>query len=221
MPSLSLGRPGDVSIGDQVAAIGHPEEGGLWTLTTGIVSSQIADLGGVKGKKAFQTDTSINRGNSGGPLLSASGDIIGINTSMSRTASDGMTITAVNFAVRADIAKRWLAKSGLKVAYAAGPAAALAAPPPAAAREMSKRKSVAELERAGPMLKEDMGRSDGSLAPGAPPAFDLDSTGAPPPVMREMGEKPSREEHAVITEGRPYSINRILGSKLRELDSSR
>ncbi|PIR19793.1 MAG: hypothetical protein COV48_00020, partial [Elusimicrobia bacterium CG11_big_fil_rev_8_21_14_0_20_64_6] len=105
-PAIALGHPGAVSVGDRVAAIGHPEQGGLWTLTTGVISTVLADLGGVKGKNAFQTDTSINRGNSGGPLLDASGRLVGVNTSMSRKAADGLAITSVNFAVKADVARR-------------------------------------------------------------------------------------------------------------------
>ncbi len=118
---LALGDPEGVEVGERVAAIGHPEQGGLWTLTTGVVSTLAADLGGVKGKDAFQTDASINRGNSGGPLLDASGRIVGVNTLMSRKASDGLAITAVNFAVRSDVARRWLASGGgVSLAYGRG-----------------------------------------------------------------------------------------------------
>src|SRR5439155_16151077 len=101
--SLALGDDSGVEPGDPVVAIGHPEQGGLWTLTQGVVSTVIADLGGVAGKNAFQTDASINRGNSGGPLIDRSGNIIGVNTSMARKAADGLTITSVNFSVRASV----------------------------------------------------------------------------------------------------------------------
>ncbi|MBI5882946.1 MAG: trypsin-like peptidase domain-containing protein [Elusimicrobia bacterium] len=127
---LELADPEAIEIGDKVAAIGHPEQGGLWTLTTGVVSSLIADIGSVKGKNVFQTDASINRGNSGGPLLNAAGDIVGVNTLMSRKAADGLAITSVNFAVKADVAKRWMAKAGTKVAYAAPASAGSAGPGP-------------------------------------------------------------------------------------------
>ena len=50
-----------VVIGDQVYAIGHPEQGGLWSLTTGVISAYWQDYGGVHGKNLFQTDASINR----------------------------------------------------------------------------------------------------------------------------------------------------------------
>jgi serine protease Do len=51
-----------------VVAIGHPEQGGLWTLTTGVISAEIDNFNGVKGKQVFHTETGLNRGNSGGPL---------------------------------------------------------------------------------------------------------------------------------------------------------
>ena len=106
--AIALGDDSGVEPGDPVVAIGHPEQGGLWTLTQGVVSTMVADLGGVPGKDAFQTDASINRGNSGGPLLDRSGSIVGINTSMARKAADGLTITSVNFSVRSSVAKKWL-----------------------------------------------------------------------------------------------------------------
>jgi serine protease Do len=103
-----FGEDSAVEIGDPVFAIGHPEEGGLWTLTQGVVSTVKANLGGVQGKDAFQTDASINRGNSGGPLLDAQGRQIGVNTLIARRAKDGLTITAVNFSLKSGVVDSWL-----------------------------------------------------------------------------------------------------------------
>ena len=125
---LALGDDSAVEPGDPVVAIGHPEQGGLWTLTQGVVSTVIADLGGVSGKDAFQTDASINRGNSGGPLIDRSGSIIGVNTSMARKAADGLTITSVNFSIKSAVASRWLAGAPQAVAAPAVAAPAAAAP---------------------------------------------------------------------------------------------
>ncbi len=157
-PALSLGNPEEVSVGDQVAAIGHPEQGGLWTLTTGVVSTVVANLGGVKGKDAFQTDASINRGNSGGPLLNARGEIIGVNTLMSRKAADGLAITAVNFSIKADIAKRWIEGTGLHLSSQAQPSAVeppvTAAPPAIAAPPPSGRARPAAVQAPRQMVTE-------------------------------------------------------------------
>jgi len=108
-----------VEVGEPVVAIGHPETGGLWTLTTGSVSSVVSDFQNVDGKDVFQTEASVNRGNSGGPLLNAYGQLVGINTSISRKSSDGLAITDINFSLKASVAKKWLAERKLlRVAYA-------------------------------------------------------------------------------------------------------
>lgn len=166
---LAFGDSDAVEAGESVVAIGHPEQGGLWTLTQGVLSTVIADLGGVKGKDVFQTDASINRGNSGGPLIARSGELIGVNTSMARKASDGLTITSVNFAVKSNVARRWLASAGAAPAPpaakpAAKPAAAPAprkpTPKPAAAETPAKPAPIAAapkiLTPAKPFKAEDL-----------------------------------------------------------------
>jgi serine protease Do len=102
----------NVGIGDQVYAIGHPEQGGLWSLTTGVISAFRVNYGGVPGKDLFQTDASINRGNSGGPLLDEEGVMVGINSMIARKASDGLTITDVNYSIRSNVAIKWLNSLG-------------------------------------------------------------------------------------------------------------
>jgi len=101
-----------VVIGDQVYAIGHPEQGGLWSLTTGVISAYWQDYGGVHGKNLFQTDASINRGNSGGPLLDEQGIMVGINSMIARKAADGLMITDVNFSIKSNVALKWLNRKG-------------------------------------------------------------------------------------------------------------
>ena len=105
----------EVVIGDKVYAIGHPEQGGLWSLTTGVISAYRADFGGVRGKNLFQTDASINRGNSGGPLLDEEGDMVGINSMIARKAADGLTITDVNYSIMSNVAINWLAGQGYTI----------------------------------------------------------------------------------------------------------
>ena len=142
--ALVLGDDSSVEPGDPVVAIGHPEQGGLWTLTQGVVSTVIADLGGVPGKDAFQTDASINRGNSGGPLIDRSGAIIGVNTSMARKAADGLTITSVNFSVKASVARRWIGGES-------APAAAVAAESPASPSAVAAAPAVEAPKPAAPL----------------------------------------------------------------------
>lgn len=116
---LTLGDSSQMEIGAPVLAIGHPENGGLWSLTSGRIGSRIRNHGGVSGRHVFQTETSLNRGNSGGPLLNYDGQIIGINTSIARKSADGLAITGVNFSVQSNVARDWLERGGVSMAAAA------------------------------------------------------------------------------------------------------
>lgn len=84
-------------------------------MTTGVISAQKQNFGGLIGKDLFQTEASINRGNSGGPLLDERGIMIGINSMIARTAADGMAITDVNFSIKSNVALKWLNKLGHRI----------------------------------------------------------------------------------------------------------
>jgi S1-C subfamily serine protease len=83
---LPLGNSDAVQVGDQVVAIGNPF-GLSRTVTAGIVSAlqrQITAPADAAGNQyaidhVIQTDAAINHGNSGGPLLNARGEVIGVN----------------------------------------------------------------------------------------------------------------------------------------------
>jgi S1-C subfamily serine protease len=78
---LSLGDSSAVKVGDAVIAIGNPF-GLERTVTSGIVSAlqrQIKAPNNFQIDEVIQTDAAINHGNSGGPLLNAHGDVIGVN----------------------------------------------------------------------------------------------------------------------------------------------
>jgi len=81
-----LGDSDKMDVGDLVMAIGAPE-GLSATVTTGIISAKGRTTGGAASYQDFlQTDAAINHGNSGGPLVNMTGEVIGINTAIvSRT----------------------------------------------------------------------------------------------------------------------------------------
>jgi serine protease Do len=106
-----------VSIGDPVLAIGHPEQGGLWTLTTGTISGHISNHRKIRGKNVFQTETSFNRGNSGGPLINAHGHVVGLNSMIARKAPDGQMITGINFSIKSRVAVDWLSSKNFKFKF--------------------------------------------------------------------------------------------------------
>lgn len=112
-PVLELDDSDKAEIGDRVVAIGHPEQGGLWTLTTGTISTEFENFKATKGKSVFQTETGLNRGNSGGPLLDTDGRMIGVNTAIARVAPDGLPITSISFSLKSNVAKQWLRDQGV------------------------------------------------------------------------------------------------------------
>lgn len=81
LPALSFGSSDDLKVGENVIAVGNPFGLGN-TVTTGIVSALGRDLRAGPFDDFIQTDAAINRGNSGGPLLNAEGDVIGMNTAI-------------------------------------------------------------------------------------------------------------------------------------------
>ncbi|MGH3022864.1 MAG: S1C family serine protease [Gaiellaceae bacterium] len=96
---LPLGNSDVVRVGDAVVAIGNPF-GLERTVTAGIVSAlqrEITAPNGYTIDKVIQTDAPINRGNSGGPLLSAEGEVIGVNSQIE--ASSGGGNVGIGFAV--------------------------------------------------------------------------------------------------------------------------
>ncbi|MEM9177858.1 MAG: serine protease, partial [Myxococcota bacterium] len=97
---LPIGNSEEVDIGENVAAIGHPGGGGLWTLTTGTVSSKRRD----QKRDIFQTDTAINPGNSGGPLLDEYARLVGVNTFVRRVNEQGLPLEGLNYSLRSSLA---------------------------------------------------------------------------------------------------------------------
>jgi serine protease Do len=105
LPEAKIGQSSEMKVGDDVIAIGNALalEGGL-SVTRGIVSGLDrridteldTELSGI-----IQTDTAINRGNSGGPLVNSKGEVIGINTAI----ADPSYATNVGFAIAIDHAK--------------------------------------------------------------------------------------------------------------------
>jgi len=98
LTALPLGDSNALTVGDDVVAIGNPF-GLERTVTAGIVSAlgrriQAPDSFGIE--DAIQTDAALNSGNSGGPLLDASGRVIGVN---SQIASENGGNVGIGYAV--------------------------------------------------------------------------------------------------------------------------
>jgi serine protease Do len=105
-PAAKLGDSDKIRIGDWAIAIGSPF-GLKQTLTVGVVSAKRQSLyvEGREYRDMIQTDASINRGNSGGPLVNIKGEVIGINTAI--YAPTGV-FAGVGFAIPINNAKEIL-----------------------------------------------------------------------------------------------------------------
>ena len=101
---VTLANSSDLSVGQEVYAIGNPF-GLSGTMTRGIISSirSIRNGDGAPIEDAIQTDAAINPGNSGGPLLNSRGDVIGINTMIASNGADQSS--GIGFAIPINTAK--------------------------------------------------------------------------------------------------------------------
>jgi serine protease Do len=81
LPAVKWGNSDKARVGDWVIAIGNPFGLG-GTVTAGIVSARARDINSGPYDDYLQTDASINRGNSGGPMFNTDGEVIGINTAI-------------------------------------------------------------------------------------------------------------------------------------------
>ena len=81
LTAVKFGDSDVLRVGDWVVAIGNPFGLG-GTVTAGIVSARSRDIRSGPYDDYIQTDASINRGNSGGPMFNLKGEVIGINTAI-------------------------------------------------------------------------------------------------------------------------------------------
>ena len=100
LPTVRLGDPRQLEVGDPVLAIGAPY-GFEQTATSGIVSAKGRSLPGDAVVPFIQTDAAVNPGNSGGPLFDGSGAVIGINAQI---YSQSGGFQGLSFAIPIDVA---------------------------------------------------------------------------------------------------------------------
>lgn len=106
LPNLSFGSSADVIVGEWVIALGNPFglfEAAEPSVTVGVVSARNRNFEAQEGhvyRNMIQTDAAINQGNSGGPLINALGEVIGVNTFIISAGQSSGSV-GVGFAVPA------------------------------------------------------------------------------------------------------------------------
>ncbi len=107
VPYVMMGDSDRLQVGEWVLAIGNPY-GFEHTVTAGIVSGKARDLRRVTGdldayEDFIQTDASINKGNSGGPLINMKGEVIGITSSIFTPTGGSI---GIGFAISSNLARK-------------------------------------------------------------------------------------------------------------------
>ena len=194
LPTLPLAKD-EAGVGEATAAIGHPEQGARWSLTTGRIGGEWTNFEGVKGKDVYQMETSVNRGNSGGPLLDGNGYMVGINTAIARRSEDGLAITGVNFAIKSAVVRRWLQIVAAQVRLDPSPSVS-PPPPPAAVAAAEPAPLAAEREPEARQEPQQLAKR-APVRGGAVPAkttAPVEVPAAPPPGERGFtsSEPPGR-----------------------------
>ncbi|MGO2958151.1 MAG: trypsin-like peptidase domain-containing protein [Acetobacter sp.] len=99
LPFIELGESEDVQPGEWVIAVGNPYGLG-GTVTAGIVSARGRDINEGPYDNFIQIDAPINRGNSGGPLFTQDGKVVGVNTAILSPSGGGSI--GIGFAIPSD-----------------------------------------------------------------------------------------------------------------------
>jgi S1-C subfamily serine protease len=218
---LELGDSSAVRVGDPTVAIGNPF-GLERTLTTGVVSAlqrRITAPSGFAIEDVIQTDAALNPGNSGGPLLDATGRVIGVNSQIA-TGDGSSGSVGIGFAVPALTVRRVLPELetagrvrrpflGIRGRAVKGGVLVEAVPPgtPAARAGIHGGNRQALDERDGSVVvlggdvlesidghavatMDDLHALLGKRRPGQTVAVKLERAGKPVAVNAELGERP-------------------------------
>ncbi|HEY7578875.1 MAG TPA: trypsin-like peptidase domain-containing protein [Acetobacteraceae bacterium] len=103
LPTLKWGDSNALRVGDPVLTIGNPLGLGM-SVSAGIVSALNRDIQDTPFDNYIQTDSAINHGNSGGPMIDTDGDVVGVDTALYNPEEAGGFI-GIGFAIPADSAK--------------------------------------------------------------------------------------------------------------------
>ena len=105
LPTLGWGDSSKLRIAEWVLAIGNPFGVFSQTVTLGIISATSRNVEGLSYEDFIQTDAAINRGNSGGALINARGELVGINSAI---YSETGGYQGIGLAIPSNLARRMM-----------------------------------------------------------------------------------------------------------------
>ena len=211
--ALNLNGAENIKPGNEVVAIGYP----LWlrgsaTVTRGIVSAVGYDT--EHKSRVLQTDAPFSPGNSGGPLLSASGEVVGIvSFGMDRTEAD-ISTEGLGFAISGRTVREVLPELKREIISAAVPPTGIPSPTPGNASTPTPRPTMAP----SPRPTATLGPTPAPLltptavatpvpAPTHLPAPTLAPTSTPQPTRGDYFTRGSSQDDVLHVQGAPTEIN--------------
>jgi serine protease Do len=243
LPVAPLGDSSTLRMGDWVCAIGSPL-GYEHSVTVGVVSFLGRKLFDASLDDYIQTDAAINLGNSGGPLINARGEVVGITTAMSARASSigfAVPMSSVSAILPALVADGRVARGYLGVALReVGPDVQrsldlpvqegalvedVTAGSPAERAGVRPYDVVVSLEGQAIASEDDLIRHVASMTPGATVTLDIVRDGRTQPISAKLAERPARPSSRPaaspeVPVGARPDQSPLLGLTVRNLDRS-
>jgi serine protease Do len=246
LPEAPLGNSDDLRVGEWVCAIGNPL-GYVHSVTVGVVSFIGRKLFDKSLDDYIQTDAAINFGNSGGPLINASGEVVGINSAISSRASNIGFAVPINQAVailpqlkeRGRVARGFIGVGLTDVTPALQRALDLAVTKGAVIQDVSSGSPaeraglqaydvIVEIEGRQVINNEEVIRDISARQPGSVARLAIVRDGRQQNVQVKLAERPARERPADGLEDlgprprqrQPEPAETPLGLTVREMDRS-
>ncbi len=246
LPEAPLGNSDDLRVGEWVCAIGNPL-GYVHSVTVGVVSFIGRKLFDKSLDDYIQTDAAINFGNSGGPLINAAGEVVGINSAISSRASNIGFAVPINQAVailpqlkeRGRVARGFIGVGLTDVTPALQRALSLSVAKGAVIQDVSPGSPaeraglhaydvIVQVEGRQVINNEEVIRDISARQPGSVARLEIIRDGRPQSLQVKLAERPARERAPDGLEDlgprsrprQPEPTETPLGLTVRELDRS-
>ena len=246
LPEAPLGNSDDLRVGEWVCAIGNPL-GYVHSVTVGVVSFIGRKLFDKSLDDYIQTDAAINFGNSGGPLINAAGEVVGINSAISSRASNIGFAVPINQAVailpqlkeRGRVARGFIGvgltdvtpalQRALNLSVAKGAVIQDVSPgSPAERAGLHAYDVIVQVEGRQVINNEEVIRDISARQPGSVARLEIIRDGRHQSMQVKLAERPARERTPDGLEDlgprarprQPEPTDTPLGLTVRELDRS-